>query len=85
VGVARCDTAEPSLFFGITVGRDENGIRDVDSVVMGTGTESGICNLVYKSTCTSVVWSQKFRFEVFHHMCALMVGLAQEDSSLSFL
>jgi hypothetical protein len=28
------------------VGTDENGIRDVDSVVLGTGTESGICNLV---------------------------------------
>jgi hypothetical protein len=27
-------------FFGITVGTDENGIRDVDSVVLGTGTES---------------------------------------------
>jgi hypothetical protein len=45
VGVARCDTAERSLFFGITDGTDENGISDVDSVVLGTGTESGICNL----------------------------------------
>jgi hypothetical protein len=55
VGVARCDTAERSLFFGITVGTDENGIRDVDSVVLGTGTESGICNLAYEDKLTEAL------------------------------